>query len=188
MTTTDWSAAAICGRVASLNAKYGSARGAPAPPEAVRPLNIVAALNEFMESVRYLNTRRRETTIALASEAAVQDALFLMLRPWIPDLVPEGPSEKVASRYTIKDFVSVGARCILEAKFVRDRDHGKNISKEMHDDIETYRHDPRCDHLVFFVYDPDVLIPDRAALKRQIETARAYDGRALHCYLVLMPS
>lgn len=181
-------AANLCGQVADLNRKYGVGRvRAGASPVPVGSDHVVAALDEFMECVRYLNTRRSETTLALTSEGAVQDAVFLMLRPWIRDLIPENPTDRVASRYTIKDFVSLESRCIIEVKYVRDREHGRSISREMHDDIETYRHDARCDSLVFFVFDPDVHIPDRSALKRQIETDRTYAGRSLYCRLVLKP-
>lgn len=182
------SIAAICAEAAVLNTKYARAShtGRTTVP-GVQVEQILAALDEFMESVRYLNTRRSETTLALTSEAAVQDAIYLMLRPWLPDLVPESPTDRIASRYTIKDFVSASAHCIIEAKFIRDREHGRAISREIHDDIETYRHDLRCEHLIFFVFDPDVHIPDRNALRRQIETARTYDGRALTCKLILKP-
>jgi len=76
---------------------------------------------------------------------------------------------------------------LIEAKFVRDAAHGKQISKELHTDIETYRHHPNCDHLIFFIYDPDSLIPDVGALEREIRTNRVYDGRALYCHLVVRP-
>ncbi len=75
------------------------------------------------------------------------------------DLVPENPTDKVASRYSIKDFLSVSARTVIEAKYVRESGHGKSITKELHDDIENYRHHPACRNLVFFIYDPDSLIP-----------------------------
>ena len=188
MSTSLRSHAQICGELTQLQAKYGpiglvegSAR------EASEVARIIAALEQFMECVRYLNTRRSGTTLALTSEAAVQDAVFLMLRPWVSDLVAEAPTDKIASRYTIKDFRSVRARTIVEAKIVRDKDHGRSISKEIHDDIETYRSDPRCDNIVFFLYDPDVFIPDRAALKRQIEIERIYDGLRLSCFVVINP-
>ena len=110
-----------------------------------------------------------------------------MLRPWISDLVPENPTDKVAGRYTIKDFVSKSARTVIEAKYIRDANHGKNISKELHDDIETYRHHASCRNLIFFIYDPDALIPDRAALERQLLVERVYDGVPLTCHLILKP-
>jgi REase_DpnII-MboI len=172
-------------RVTKLGSKYS------AQPEqssqAITAITIRAALEEFMESVRYLNTRRSETSLSLVSEAAVQDAIFLMLRPWVSDLVPESPTDRVASRFTIKDFRSISTRTIIEVKFVRDRDHGRLISRELYDDIETYRTDPFCEHLIFFIYDPDVHIPDRAALQRQIEVERFYDGRRLYCHAVIKP-
>ena len=174
--------------VSRLNQKYGAQGAATVEVGSVDVVQIIGALKEFMECVRYLNTRRSKSAVLkLDSEAAVQDAIYLMLRPWILDLVPENPTDKAASRYTIKDFVAPSARTVIEAKFVRDAAHGKNISREMHDDIETYRHHSACRHLVFFIYDPDALIPDRAALERQIAIERVYDGVALTCHLIVRP-
>jgi len=178
----------IAEAVSILDNKYG--RKSPATAEAI-PVGagrIVLALEEFMECVRYLNTRRSSTVLTLDSEAAVQDAIYLMLRPWVLDLVAESPTERVAaSRYSIKDFVSKSAKTIIEAKFIRDVAHGKSITKELHDDIEIYRSHPHCENLVFFIYDPDALIPDKAALTRQIVVARTYDGVSLTCHLIVRP-
>jgi hypothetical protein len=63
---------------------------AKAYPSAGRPdrstvpvADALAALNAFSDIVRYLNTRRsKAATLDLSDEAAVQDALFLMLRPF----------------------------------------------------------------------------------------------------------
>ena len=57
----------------------------------------------------------------------------------------------------------------------------------MHDDIETYRHHPQCRTIIFFVYDPDSLIPDEQGLRAQIEEPRSYAGRQLRCVLVVKP-
>jgi len=180
--------AELCGRVSKLNELHGSrTQSRPSRSESLSAAAIVSALEEFQECVRYLNTRRSEASLELDSEATVQDAIYLMLRPWVHDLTPESPTDRVANRYTIKDFVSPSARCIVEAKFIRDRDHGRLVSREIHDDIETYRHDPRCETVVFFVYDPNAHIPDRLALQRHVETERIYDGRRFVCRLVLRP-
>jgi hypothetical protein len=145
---------------------------------------ILSALSQFSECVRYLNTRRSGTEISLEDEASVQDAIFLMLRPWVHDLVPESPTEKVANRYTIKDFTSKSARTVIETKLIRNEAHGKDITKELYDDIENYRHNPDCDHLIFFIYDPNSYIPDVNALRLVIEEKRQYGGgRNLCCYL-----
>ena len=173
-----------CAGLSELSKKY------PKPTSIARSKasELVAVLDEFMECVRYLNTRRASGAILrLEDEAAVQDALYLMLRPWIRDLTPEDPNGRIGNRYTIKDFLSKKLRVVLEAKFIRDRDHGKSITKELHDDIESYRHSPHCDDLIFFVFDPDNHIPDVQSLKTTIQCGRNYDGRILRVTLVVKP-
>jgi hypothetical protein len=178
----------IAEAISTLNQKYGTKNPSTAEAVPVDVGRIVLALDEFMECVRYLNTRRSSTVLTLDSEAAVQDAIYLMLRPWVLDLVPENPTDRVAaSRYVIKDFISASAKSVIEAKFIRDAAHGKSITKELHDDIETYRSHPHCENIIFFIYDPDALIPDKAALGRQILTSRMYGGIPLTCYLVVKP-
>ena len=145
--------AEICAGLATIANKYALETSSQPSAEFA---SIVGALENFMECVRYLNTRRSGgAVLSLESKADVQDAIYLMLRPWVNDLVPEDPTGRIGNRYTIKDFVSISARTIVEAKFIRDKQHGKTISKELHDDIETYRHHQHCDNVVFFVYDPD---------------------------------
>ncbi len=149
---------------------------------------IISALKQFMECVRYLNTRRSTgTKLNFEGEDDVQDAIFLMLRPWITDLVYENPTDKIGNRFVIKDFLIKSAKTVIEVKFIRDKNHGKNITKELHDDIETYRNHPQCEHLIFFIYDPNSLIPDIFALRKEIMIDRIYDGKTLHCHLIVRP-
>src|SRR5262249_39393229 len=149
------------------------------------------ALEEFDACVRYLNTRRSAgAVINIQSEADVQDLVYLLLRPWIVDLAYESPADKSANRYVIKDFSSAAGRFVVDAKYIRDKEHGRLISKELHDDIEMYRTHPRCDDLIFFVYDPDALIPDQRALREAIEIERAYGKNGekhLSCHLIVKP-
>jgi hypothetical protein len=187
--TNDWSThqTSVCTSVAKLGQKY---RKSSAESQSVDSSSVVTALNQFQECVRYLNTRRSSGAILnLESEADVQDAIYLMLRPWIHDLIPENPTDRVGNRYTIKDFLSRQARTVIEVKYIRDSEHGKAITREMHDDIETYRHHAYCDTLVFFVYDADSLIPDQQRLREQIEEERFYkrSGRTLRCILIVKP-
>jgi REase_DpnII-MboI len=152
---------------------------------------VLLALNEFDACTRYLNTRRSSgAVINIESEADVQDVLYLLLRPWIVDLKYESPGDKSANRYVIKDFLSPAEKFVIDAKYIRDADHGRAISKELHDDIEMYRKHPNCDDLVFFIYDPDGLIPDQRALREAIEVGRAYGENAekrLRCHLIVKP-
>lgn len=154
----------------------------------VTHLQIIESLKQFMECVRYLNTRRSTgVKLNLDNESDVQDVLYLMLRPWVTDLVYENPTDKTGNRFAIKDFLSKHAKTVIEVKYIRDETHGKNISKELHDDIEVYRHHPDCNHLIFFIYDPNSLIPDAEALHREIASGRIYDGKSLFCHLIVRP-
>lgn len=152
---------------------------------------VLQALREFDACVRYLNTRRSAgAVINIQSEADVQDVLYLLLRPWITDLVYESPADKTGNRYVIKDFSSAAGRFVIDAKYIRNAEHGRLISKELHDDIEMYRSHPRCDFLIFFIYDPGALIPDQRALRDAIEIQRSYGSsteKRLGCHLILKP-
>jgi hypothetical protein len=169
--------------------------GAEAKPKDNAPTlgttSVILALEEFDACVRYLNTRRSAgAVINIQSEADVQDVIYLLLRPWIVDLLYESPADKTANRYVIKDFSSTIGRFVIDAKYIRDKDHGRLISKELHDDIEMYRTHPQCDDLIFFVYDPDALIPDTRALREAIEIERTYgEGgkKRLKCHLIVKP-
>jgi REase_DpnII-MboI len=161
----------------------------PSGPTDIAP--VLQAMREFDACVRYLNTRRSAGAIInIESEADVQDVLYLLLRPWVIDLVYESPADKSANRFVIKDFSSATGRFVIDAKYIRDKDHGRLISKELHDDIEMYRSHPRCDYLIFFIYDPDAYIPDQRALREAIEIERAYGiggEKRLKCHLIVKP-
>lgn len=186
LTSTNWVGNALGGLSGlALDSRISSAATA-LPIE-----QVLQALREFDACVRYLKTRRSAgAVINIQSEADVQDVLYLLLRPWITDLIYESPADKAGNRYVIKDFSSATGRFVIDAKYIRDRDHGKSISKELHDDIEMYRTHPRCDDLIFFIYDPDVLIPDQRALKDSIEIQRAYGSageKRLSCHVIVKP-
>lgn len=158
-------------------------------PKLENPISrVVAALDSFGECVRYLNTRRSTGAILqFSSESDVQDAIYLMLRPWILDLTPENPNDKVANTYSIKDFISKANNFVIEAKFVRNKEHGKSIVSELNDDIETYRYHSHCDDLIFFIYDPNNFIPDSLALGTHLTSLRTYGEKTLRCHAVIKP-
>ena len=181
------SVASTLGGLSRLASTVSGVGAVPAP--GVGP--VLLALREFDACVRYLNTRRSAGAIInIESEADVQDVLYLLLRPWVVDLTYESPADKSANRYVIKDFSSAAGRFVVDAKYVRNEEHGRLISKELHDDIEMYRTHPRCDDLIFFLYDPNALIPDQRALRDAIEVNRAYGPggeKLLRCHLVVKP-
>jgi hypothetical protein len=180
-------AADALGSLAQLSSKNKTSGG----PGGQTVQEVLLALHEFDACVRYLNTRRSAgAVINIEAEADVQDVLYLLLRPWILDLSYESPGDKSGNRFAIKDFSSATGRFVIDAKYIRDKDHGRSISKELHDDIEMYRTHPKCNDLIFFIYDPEGFIPDQRALRTAIEIERSYGAggeRKLLCHLIVKP-
>ncbi|QDV69425.1 hypothetical protein Poly24_31410 [Rosistilla carotiformis] len=140
-------------------------------------------LDEFPDCAGYSNNRRGRIVLPLDSEDGVQDMLYFMLKPAIPDLVPETPVSGPTRQYTIQDFRSPLLRIVIEAKRTRNKTHGKQIKAELNDDIGDYKNDPYCDDLIFFIYDPETFIESVTGLKNAVEGDHAHNGRKLrvHC-------
>ena len=123
---------------------------------------LLSILEAFNECVAYLHGRRvKAKTLEVASEAAIQDVLFLMLKPVFPELTFEDPSPKSAASYAIKDFYFPSMKLVLEAKYVGSRDEVRAVEKQLADDIWKYSAHPDCEYLIFFIYDPYPHIADR---------------------------
>lgn len=159
------------------------------PPREESPFSvrqILAALSQFQECVRYLKNRRAKPLFEIRNEDDVQDLIYFMLRPWIIDLTNEAPADKTANQFSIMDFNSKVVRTVVEAKYIRNKDHGKKIVKELNDDIAQY-HSTLFDSIIFFVYDPNDNIPDMGKVRSAVEVDRTVDGRKLTCYYVSSP-
>jgi REase_DpnII-MboI len=178
--TTEWREAYLdySRRVKSIENDKRVSPFVIASPERYTIEFVISVLYQFDACLRYLKSRSR-TSITVSDEYQLQDFIFLMTKPVISDLVPEEPNPRIASRFTIDDFVSKKLALILEAKYIRDRAHGKSISKELHDDIEMYRTNEHCSTIIFFIYDPGKFIPSAESLVKHIETKRTYDKKIL---------
>ena len=106
-----------------------------------------------------------------------------MLKPAIPDLVPETAVSGSTRQYSIQDFRSPLLRIVIEAKRTRNKSHGRSIKAELNDDIAEYKIDPYCDDLIFFIYDPDTFIESVSGLAKAVEGEHSHNGRTLrvHC-------
>jgi len=137
----------------------------------------------FPDCAGYSANRRGQEILSLANEDGVQDILYFMLKPSIPDLVPETPVAGPTRQYTIQDFRSPLLRLVIEAKRTRSKSHGRSIKAELNDDIADYKNDPYCDDLIFFIYDPETHIESVSGLKKATEGEHSHNGRKLrvHC-------
>jgi hypothetical protein len=132
---------------------------------------LVEALNGFPTLVGYLNGRRPSGgPIVIQSEADVQDLIYIGLKLRFPDMVYEEPTKKGPAGYSVGDFSVPSLRLILEVKFVGAKQDVKTKANEISEDIWKYITQTDCERIVFFVYDPYLLIPDRANYARSLST------------------
>lgn len=158
----------------------------PAPEEA--PLSrVLQTLDSIPTLVGYLRSRRREPLLTLEDEAAVQDLLYFGLKPLLPDLVYEEPTRKGAAGYNIGDFSLMAAKLILEVKYVKASADVRAKANEIAQDILQYSAQTDCKTIVFFVYDPHQLIPDRPNFIQQSSGEFAWQGRQVIVYTVIKP-
>jgi hypothetical protein len=150
---------------------------------------LINVLGAFPTIVGYFKGRRLSSSlVSVESEADVQDLLFTMLKPMFPTLVYEEPTQKGAVGYSIGDFALPEMALIVEAKFVANRDRVKAVADEIAEDIWKYSNQTTCERIVFFVYDPHVLIPDREAFVRSNSPSDfAVRGRSIQVIVVIKP-
>lgn len=141
--------------------------------------------SSFPDCAGYSQNRRGTAILDLADEARLQDLLYFMLKPVIPDLVPEQPVAGETRQYTIQDFRSRSLKLVLEAKRVRDKAHGKRIKSELHDDIGEYKLDLFCENLVFFIYDPSTFVESPTGLAKSVEGVHSHDERQMRVRCVV---
>lgn len=141
----------------------------PVPPSLER---LIEAVNTFPALVGYLNGRRPSgEPRVIRSEADVQDLIYVSVKPIFPDMVYEEPTKKGAAGYSIGDFSIPCLKLILEIKFVGAREDVKAKADEISEDIWKYTTQTDCERVVFFVYDPHMLIPDRVNYARSLSAA-----------------
>ena len=166
---------------------------AKAPPQALPPPmeRLLEALSTFPALVGYLNGRRPSGgPTAIASEADVQDLIYVSLKPIFADMVYEEPTRKGAAGYSVGDFSIPCLKVILEIKFIAARQDVKSKADEISEDIWKYTTQTACESVVFFVYDPQLLIPDRANYARSLSTTSGNfrsKGREVDIITVIEP-
>lgn len=157
-----------------------------ASPLALETINdVLKLLSNFPDCVGYSYNRRGKTIIDLKQEDGVQDMIYFMLKPSIPDLIPEQPVAASTRQYTIQDFRSQRLSLVIEAKRIRGKQHGKTIKTELHDDIGNYKNDPHCKSLIFFIYDPDNFIESPSGLRATIEGVHKHNFFKMQVYCII---
>lgn len=88
----------------------------------------------------------------LENEYDVQDVLHAVLRLFFDDVRPEETTPSHAGKHALMDFLVPEVGTVIEAKYVRDRAHGKKVNEEIIVDVARYK--PRCHLMLALIYDP----------------------------------
>jgi hypothetical protein len=150
-----------------------------------KPAKIDELLEILLKGVRRamdpLTYRRRGAqSLSFSTEYDVQDLIHALLRPWVADIRPEEVTPSYAGSSTRMDFLLPNHKIVLELKFVRDRNHAKNIGNELIVDINHYQKHPDCEHLWCVVFDQDHLLPNAEGLKTDLEGQRTTKDGSVH--------
>lgn len=142
-------------------------------------------LRQFPECAGYALNRRKRPVFKLNLEADVQDLLYFMLKPAIPDLKAEHPVAGKLRQYSIQDFRSPSLKIVIEVKMPRDKAHARKLIGELRDDAGGYKNDPACKDLLFFIYDPKGFIEDPAGFGKSIRGTHRHGNRRIvvHCFI-----
>jgi hypothetical protein len=148
-------------------------------------------LRALPDAVRYLRSRRSRPFGSITSEADLQDLMYLTIKPSVPDLEYEVPTEKNAAGYSIADFTIPSLKMMIEAKYIEARADVKRVAGEIAEDIWKYTQTGTLGHLVFLVYDPNLMIADRVKFVGASTAAAgtyAVRGRHVEIETIVVPA
>ena len=132
--------------------------------------SICRILTHFRNVAVQLSRRHdgRET-LRIQDEYDVQDLLRALLSLYYDDIRPEEPTPSHAGSSLRSDFLIPEIDAVIEVKKTRPSMTDKSLSEELIVDIEKYQAHPNCKKIYCFVYDPDMILRQPAAIKNDLE-------------------
>lgn len=120
-------------------------------------------------AVRLARRYDGRATLRITDEYDVQDLLHSLLSLYYDDIRPEEWTPSYAGSSVRIDFVIPEIKTVIEVKKTRDSMTDKKLSEELIIDIEKYQKHPDCEKIYCFVYDPDTILRNPAAIKKDLE-------------------
>lgn len=108
-------------------------------------------------------------TLRIQDEYDVQDLLRALLSLYFDDVRPEEWTPSYAGSSLRIDFLIPEIEAVIEVKKTRPTMTDKSLSEELIVDIEKYQAHPTCKKIYCFVYDPDMILRNPAAIKNDLE-------------------
>ncbi|HEX3557025.1 MAG TPA: hypothetical protein VIA62_27695 [Thermoanaerobaculia bacterium] len=147
---------------------------------------VLGVIDTFPTCADILAARGRERPpFVINDEYDVQDLFHALVRPGVPDLVPEDTTPKLAGKWSRLDFTSKATRIGFEIKHVKSIRHAATVREEILIDEATYHEHPYIDTIVAFISDPHRHISNasRPAFERDLSQAITVNGRTVHYFV-----
>lgn len=108
-------------------------------------------------------------TIKITDEYDVQNLLHSLLKLYFDDVRPEEGTPSYAGGSSRTDFYIPDIKTFIEVKKTRSGLKDKELRDQLIIDIEQYQKHSGCDKIYCFVYDPDTILKNPAAIKKDLE-------------------
>ena len=132
--------------------------------------NIERIFTHFKSIAVQLSRRHDDSeTLIIRNEYDVQDLLHALLLLYYDDIRREEWIQSFAGSSVRMDFFIPEIECAIEVKKTRESMTDKKLSEELIIDIEKYQEHPSCKRIYCFVYDPDMILRNPAAIKNDLE-------------------
>lgn len=109
-------------------------------------------------------------TLDVNDEYDVQDLFHGLLRIFFDDIRAEESTPSYTGKSSRMDFLLKDQKMVIETKMTRKGLGAKEVGTQLIDDIARYKHHPKCNMLVCFVYDPDGRVANPAGIENDLSS------------------
>lgn len=133
--------------------------------------DIFVRIFSHFQRVAFQLSHRYESreTLRIKDEYDVQDLLHALLSLYFDDIRTEEWTPSYAGSSLRIDFLIPEIETVIEVKKTRPSMTDKTLSEELIIDIEKYQSHPQCKKIYCFVYDPDNILRNPVAIKKDLE-------------------
>ncbi|MBN2838953.1 MAG: hypothetical protein JXM74_09395 [Fusobacteriaceae bacterium] len=137
-------------------------------------LELLATIfKKFHSSAIQLGKRySNRETLKIKDEYDVQDLLHAFLKLFFSDIRAEDAVSSRAGGNSRVDFLLNDEKIIIEVKMASENLKDKKIGEQLIIDIERYKNQNKCEHLICFVYDPNFFIKNPYGLESDLSGNR----------------
>jgi hypothetical protein len=112
---------------------------------------LVNVLRRFVLESQNLNTKGKGITISFNNEYDLQNAFYIGVKPWIPNLAREEVTIKYDGQDKSADFNAFGSQVVIEMKHVRDANTKASVVKTLAGLSDFYQRHTNVRILIFFI-------------------------------------